>query len=92
MRFRPPLQVLAGSRFDQVEPLLDAVEASVDPIHARGLCCQVDMNLRKVDLERADPSDELIELAFHPLLTCAHIAQQGEHEVVGIIGHGGLVT
>jgi len=92
MRFRPPLRLLAGSRFDQIEPLLDAVEASVGPIHARGLCGQVDMNLRNVDLERADPSDELIELAFHPLLTCAYIAQQGEHEVVVIIGHGGLVT
>jgi len=74
MRFRLPLRLFRGSRFDQIEPLLDAVEAAVDPIHARGLCGQVDMNLRKVDLERADPSDELIELALHPLLTCAYIA------------------
>ena len=33
------------------------------------------------------PTDELVELTFNALQTSTHVAQEREHETVGLVGH-----
>src|SRR5260370_5818622 len=68
---------------DETEPLFDAVEPPVDAIHTRGMGGQFDMDMREISLDRAHPTDELVELTFNALQTSTHIAQEREHETVG---------
>src|SRR5260370_18114105 len=72
---------------DERERLLDAVEPPVDAIHTRGMGGQFDMDMREISLDRAHPTDELVELTFNALQTSTHIAQEREHETVGLVGH-----
>lgn len=79
--------VMGGSDLNQVEPLLDAGQACVHPIHANGLLCELNLHMREIRLDVTHARGQIGHALIEPVDLLVDPAEIAQDEAVRFVAH-----